>query len=1156
MADILDVDTPGDEERLQANQVAGQEELENVGITDQFQEHRERFEKFGHHDKTAEERKDLNAGLAEDAQDKTREECIEIVQQMMANSFDDCSRTKDCHLKVNDKELISASGRQLGINTTMQITYERDGGSWLLIKIDVPGRHNVAKIYLPIIKMTGEPTVTKRESLDERTEKVEISLCIDKSRLRLCMNWQTYKSTLLVMSGLHDIIDKCYQSDLFCGQGTTATLSMTYKEEVGQKLRYFDVYMIALSRYAKMAESRLKYWFPNSKDACLINKRDMRALIEYNRDAPMRESVIFESKAHRNVAMGLSEVCENDIQKMKANRIIDKQTSWAAIKIPGFKVNGTQVGYYFLLQSYDVIELLPPVGASCLFQIDTEEYEEQQPDASAYEATEIVKRIQGHVSDALEKFSHESEWKKGFALIKEAVCDVIQGSRPDKEVGDMAKLLMRRRNRPDEGQEGETPDEHTLRVETWISENIDKCKLPQEAKSEKPEWEVTRLPTPMEFIGVSAVFFGMAPRQENWPKKLGRPPHIKFNFPAISIRNSDIHQACKLVQDNEGYHISSFITPLNSDASLNAKLNAINEWGKCTEQGGIADFLVDFAGKPHLISGANCFPGLKYICDVHAGKLPAPGEQDGDHYLWWKAFSKLNTLQKAAVTNLDNLPYGLWMTTGGAGTGKTETGLYVAVLAVISGNMTSNDSAEPKKKKETAAKKPEQPKINAKEALARGTMTQEEFEELVERQERQRARQERPAQDSATAHGKTRVRMLVVGGMNEQCDDMVHRTRNMFEQLGKPDVKITRLNVFTKEKSRMVNMGANLDIQFDDEVDLNEAETTLMELAKTDRGKVKAGKMHGGDMALCERVKHIINSKAYFEDLKALVENRMANPTEWENNKELIMARMDEAITQACNESDVIVCTPMALIKLFTRFPSVCTWQVVLTEEAMRVPESEQYMQWQCAPNAVLRIMTGDIQQPGPFTITTEVPKSKEIDRDQVNASAQIRMSLMKRASFAGLKLNQLFVNMRARGGVERLVSKQYYSNKMVAEHSKPDEVVVNLREILKIIGGPRIKGSTLLIKPKHCAHDKVGFSPINKTEAAIIKKVVKLLFEHGACSTMASEDTPARRCSILITTPYQEQAPTDLTDSWSTHAHVCRQEPGRSPDCDSCTRP
>ncbi len=48
----------------------------------------------------------------------------------------------------------------------------------------------------------------------------------------------------------------------------------------------------------------------------------------------------------------------------------------------------------------------------------------------------------------------------------------------------------------------------------------------------------------------------------------------------------------------------------------------------------------------------------------------------------------------------------------------------------------------------------------------------------------------------------------------------------MFRQLGKSDVKITRLKVFTKEKSRLVNMRADMDIQFDDEVDLMRLEQT------------------------------------------------------------------------------------------------------------------------------------------------------------------------------------------------------------------------------------------------------------------------------------------------------------------------------------------
>ena len=135
---------------------------------------------------------------------------------------------------------------------------------------------------------------------------------------------------------------------------------------------------------------------------------------------------------------------------------------------------------------------------------------------------------------------------------------------------------------------------------------------------------------------------------------------------------------------------------------------------------------------------------------------------------------------------------------------------------------------------------------------------------------------------------------------------------------------------------------------------------------------------------------------------------------------------------------------------------------------------------------------------------------------------------------------------MRARAGLERLVSRQYYDGLMSGEHNKPDEVVKNLRPILRIMGGQQTQGSVQAIKATNCWYDKIGTSPINRTEAAIIKSLVKQFFEYGACSTIATEDAPARGCSILATTPYQEQAQLiHQTDSRTAVPHVCSQEPG-----------
>ncbi len=141
----------------------------------------------------------------------------------------------------------------------------------------------------------------------------------------------------------------------------------------------------------------------------------------------------------------------------------------------------------------------------------------------------------------------------------------------------------------------------------------------------------------------------------------------------------------------------------------------------------------------------------------------------------------------------------------------------------------------------------------------------------------------------------------------------------------------------------------------------------------------------------------------------------------------------------------------------------------------------------------------------------------------------EIRPSLEKageqRTATPCSRASHLSINMRAHGGLERLVSKFHYRNLMVAENNMRGAVDKSLRKILQCIGGPNTRGSTLTVLLQNAQHEKRGVSVTNKAEAAIVKSIVNPLFLHGACSTLPTNKAPGTRCTILITTPYQEQA-------------------------------
>ena len=257
------------------------------------------------------------------------------------------------------------------------------------------------------------------------------------------------------------------------------------------------------------------------------------------------------------------------------------------------------------------------------------------------------------------------------------------------------------------------------------------------------------------------------------------------------------------------------------------------------------------------------------------------------------------------------------------------------------------------------------PTLNWQEILQSGLKTQEGHERVIEMQRIETTNKvEAPFQVDGS-------KMVVVVKMIEQCDDMIRRARAMFTPLGKPEVDITRLSVLIERKNKPTDPETEVDMEFDYEINLMEAQTMLFEMARGVRGADQSRKTLSGDICLYSKVKHLIDTEPYYNDLQLLIENRWNNQEEWYNNEAIICRKMDEAIVTICNNTDIMVCTTTGMIKLFDRFPDVCNWEVILAEEAACLSADDRYVQWRCSPNARLHLLAGDNQQPGPSSATT-----------------------------------------------------------------------------------------------------------------------------------------------------------------------------------------
>ena len=513
--------------------------------------------------------------------------------------------------------------------------------------------------------------------------------------------------------------------------------------------------------------------------------------------------------------------------------------------------------------------------------------------------------------------------------------------------------------------------------------------------------------------------------------------------------------------------------------TLKVRVNALNELKK--NGGTLGEWILRF-DKPKESDMRNqleTFPALKAVAEMFEGRAPLNSEEEA----WFAAAKPFLEEQRRAFQNLKRTPHGMWLLNGCPGAGKTYLGCTIVSLIAAGGQKeTVFDSA------------PTELAEGKKSSWAPHEMaTERQRDDLVpdpvdfaENSDSDKAKEMGAPTDTLTTVTErvVQARILVAGSQNQQCDDLAKTLEKQLANLGKPEAVITRINTMAHEVRHIKRMGLKNTAPEIDGLQgmmLAEAEFKLLIAAREARAEQLTPMLHGGDRSVSERVAHLVRSDPAYSELKDLIAFREKNSQTWEDNSERISERFRAAVTQVLNMSDIIIGTPVACSRLFTAYPGACGFTAVLTEEAGRMDECDQLAIWQAAPAATLRMCTGDVNQIGPFSTSTlhkkvddgskvrkAIPTTARVEEEvdpndkhlksfkpyqktrgldgntqrkanvekpdiPVNVSAQITVSMFMRMVRAGVEVNHLLVNKRARGGTAEYASFQFYGGAMHA---------------------------------------------------------------------------------------------------------------------------
>ncbi|KAL8413122.1 hypothetical protein RB596_009609 [Gaeumannomyces avenae] len=706
--------------------------------------------------------------------------------------------------------------------------------------------------------------------------------------------------------------------------------------------------------------------------------------------------------------LGRAVIEEDMLQRLSADKM--RQTE---VKVRAVKVRCVQghVMECLLLANAKYPELLPRMDQMCKLKLVKVSYKGPElPDwprsdgeESKVRAREIIRGFEKAEAGAGGK-TEECDVVILKTLARLYMSDKAPKNMSEEERGKLRKTvegwyleLKPRKTQEDGAVIRETRREWKDRVEQWAFENKGNIKTPDWAPDPEDQYplKATRVDMPTDLISkADAAFIAYMPMHPLWPtwkhpttgEEPPRPLPLTFELPWVDVTNK-YHLA------NDAYQVAGYFLPEHQGLPMKACVAAINNLALQADgdREGPAAFIKDLRRPKELVHLPNMFPTIGRLI---AG-TPEPGEED-----LHTAFKSLNSDQKK-VFLAEGLPYGHLVIHGAPGSGKTMVGLLL-IIAIIKDKIDTH--------KGITKAKPTLPRET------RGGLAPEEDKK----------------------DGRNKV--VITCSENMQGNDLCERLSAEYRRIRKSELKIIRMNTWTREEGYVMNTNrARHEDDFDevDEITLHAITRDILELARDTHATKKDRRPHGGEFALCEQVLSLMSTDVNYRPAWELIRDRKVNPRAFENNHAVLKEACEKAAEQLLDQADVIVATPTALHTLRSHHPNICNKvRIVLQEEAGRLTEPEWLVAVTACPNAQLRVTAGDPNQSPPLVFGTKafrVGKSGFGEGTYCQKAQQLATPLMTRWMNCRQPVTRLMKSLRQSGKQEEFISERWYRGDMVS---------------------------------------------------------------------------------------------------------------------------
>ncbi|KAI0153954.1 AAA domain-containing protein [Pestalotiopsis sp. NC0098] len=796
-----------------------------------------------------------------------------------------------------------------------------------------------------------------------------------------------------------------------------------------------------------------------------------------------------------------------------------------AFELPGHRVNGVVAGFFFVWPSPD-FELVPQIGERFFVQLDDIPFRPVRTPKTVtpQEGREVITdhifeayvntgatagkndtRSQEAVFEALDQVvRHVGDDKARKAwLMKEAI-----GLFPKSGTGKIGSIAC---------VPTENPVDHRNRIFKWVNDMFAKARLrlSDQVLNRCPHLTAVRVtvPTWMERLGVIGAYV-RSPPVPGTPKHKKPVPVVQYKIPIIKITSSLEETISTVRRNRDKFVFTSRFVRTAHGGQLKAGLLALSLSGQDTwelsgsNHAAFSRYIAKVSGDVVSYDLTTALPLLREFLD-HAESNTSPSDPFLQAALG--IYHKLDSDQKAMFSRTKDLPFGTAIVSGCPGSGKNH--VTQLLMAIIQHSQVKRDVVQ--RWVETIVPAPGVPGDTGG-ALPTTNFCVPEF-----------------AQSAGS-----QAQLLIIAPSNDMLDKIAEDMSNLYSTLG---VKKRLCRVQTPDNATK-NMTSPLNpddstIRYDKEEvdeggDALEAEIYLRSLSKDCFDNHRTSAAPGGEYAVSALVAKRIENAPSDDDLvsriRDLQELRANEPETFYHEH---FGELQKLLRSACDEeylrADVLLSTPEAFYKLAVREVKLrvtAVWQ----DEAFRMTEPEALIALQyTTATAFVRMFTGDDKQCKPVVTSLYAHKNKNTSMVFCSQfGEQLQLSLPGRMIKAGFRAHYLNINHRARGGVSRFPSQQYYGGRMIEARSDVPPEQKRVKQFFNALTNWSSKSNTAVVVNLSGDNEKkVGTSFTNPTSIAVILDILRLVYKvHILCDKLPTANEDGELISVLVVFPYKAQ--------------------------------